>query len=968
MRYLLLTLFLWCNLLNAQSWDDGLSSLQRHRVYPYVDRAFKMQHQQDHAGAAGQLQLALDIVPGHLPLLQLLLQAQLTDGQLQSASTTLLQIPAQNRQQPLSSWLELALRQSVLPEVLLKKMFDQLNLTEQQLLVDVVSQRLIAQHQQQQAYAWLNKLSSLPFALAVQRAVLAAEAGDSNLAAAELKTLYLQQPSAELALQYCQVLLQADQTDIARQLTNSAVDSQWATHCSRQILQRLLARQNWTEALALVSDRPRLQAGLEQAERQQLYQAALNAERYDIAGKYLAQLQLPCLRRVVMFEQLQALDDARKTFRSCSAEQGSDVWFSYAARWLNADELAAINFSDPKAIARRDALIQQKQIAVKDYAALAKSLFNRPLQLQEYNLLLTVVEGLPEKTQQANYFAQMYQVMPDAYLLDRLSAVLVELQLAEQALHYLTKALPFTDSAQRPALANRLLYLLSGLPAAQQQSILRQLASWPDFKAQRAELWRVSGDCEQAKALLAPEPDGVSGWYTMAMCETAPRPGLALQYWQHLYQLAPSPDYLRQIAYIQQQLQQPQQALHTLQQLPAEQRSDSDLQMIAILTIEAGQPEQALTLLQHWQPGSMPHQLARWQALASVYQQLQRDDESVAAWLQAYRLAPDDAQVQAGYGFAISVRAPEQALNLLQAAQQDKRYANDAAVAAQLAFLYQKMDLPGPARAAAQQAVQFGDWQPKNDTRAFALMRLDNQLLSPWRFSAGVLFSDNSSLADNSSTLGRQQKQNATLRAEYFFNPLQQNLALFVVLGSSGQQNLSDTQGTQLGLRYKPLTEHSIWLSAAVEKVPLQHASWQPQLRLSADLLNSPPRHADWHPQQPQWAERRLFTDLVWWPKTGNLLGQTRYEQGKVFSLPLQHAAAVKTYALVQFDYSELAQDTGLGTTVQQWRTGLGLSWRSWFGQALQRNVEVNLEWHYHLAGDVPGSRHGWLLQASSAW
>ncbi len=992
MKRILLLLLLFSCVAPGQEWDATLTELQRHRVYPHVDKAFRLQQQQHYAAAVTELERALAIVPAHPPLLLQLLELQLAAGQLQAAAATLPLLPAEHRSSALSHWTETVLTRAERPdEALFQQLFAQLSGREQLVLLTALSQRLIAQDKKQQAYFWLTQMDTLPPELRQQRAVLAAELGQFSLASTEMAQLYQQMPSAELAQAYCQVLVQAGRPADAGALANTAPGSAWSAACYRQILQGYIAAEHWLAALELA---PQLQQhhALTAEERQQLYQVALAAGQAGVARQYLAQLEVSCLTRVSMLEQADAETDARTQFARCQPQDDFSLWLSYAGRWYSASQLAAVEPGSAAARRQRDELVQQKRIAEQDYASLAKALFAKPLQRRDYPLLLTVTDGLDDKALQLRYFTALYQAMPAPYLLDRLTALQLELDQPELALQQLQAALPFPASAQRHSLAARLLNILSHfqtsrLPDFQVKEILASIADWPDYREQRAELWRLSGDCRQAAALLALAPDTAGGWYTLAMCETEHRPGFALQYWQQLYQLQPEPGYLRQIAYLQQTLQQPLMALHTLQQLPDSELQLSDRFSMAELAQQAAQPALAVHLLQALNPLPAAEQAKKWLLLAQLYQQTAADELAAAAWAQAYQIAPDNPQIQAGYGFFLTAREPERALALLLRAQLAPAYAEDAGLQAQLAFLYQKLNVLEPAKDWAARAVANGNWPVKTDEGAFALLRLQQQLSSPWRFSAGLLLADNTSLADSSSTLGRQLRHSLTVRADYLFNPLQQDLALFALFSTGGQLDTTDTsditaiQGSQLGISYKPLPDYNIWLSAALEKVPLDSADWQPLLRLSADLLNQLPWQADWHPQQQHWWERRLFTDLAWWPDSGNQLVQLRYEQGKAFRLPTPVAQTLKPYALTQFGYN---LHTASGNTGPQlwrggpsnpeqrserlWSAGLGLNWRSWFGVALQRKVEVSLEWHYHLDGDQPASRHGWLLQLSTAW
>ncbi len=970
--------FLACAIwsLEAQEWEQSLTDFQQFRIYPHVDMAARMQQKHNYSAAAAELNRALSIVPDHPPLLLMLLDIQLAIPDIAAAINTLDRLPADKRPAAVEHLLQSSLAHDAAPaQHIFLSLLPRLQPAEQQRGVFLLSQRLIGQQQYLSAYQLLMQYQVISPELLLQRATLAEQLGEKAQALADLQQLQHTDTSDGLAAHYCMSLLQSGQLSQAKLLADTAPESDWAAGCYRQLLQTQLAAGKWEEAEQSFKWLAQHQH-LNQQELQQRYQVAINSGQQALARELVSGIESSCMQQVVMLEQSGAVAQAKAHFSGCQAKDDAELWLSYAERWLTATQLNAASIP-ARWQAQKDNLVHQKQITEGDYDTLARSLFSKPLHRQDYQLLLTVADRAKTSEQRLRYYEALYNAMPDTYLLDRLTDLYVENEQPQQALSVMLAALPFSaEQQQHPMLPARLINLLQQQPPQSLLQILPQLNEWNIQRSGRAELWRLAGDCQQAAALLSPQPDSPEGWQTLAMCENKAQPALAVQHWQQLYNVKPESRYLREMAYLYQRLNRPEQALQQLQKIPEAQLTETDQLEIAMLARQTGNLPLALSVLEQLTPATPELQAGKWAELATLYQQLNQPEQAEHAWQQALTLAPEYPEYLAGYGYFLSDKQPEKALQLLLKAHDSSQYQQNPQISAQLAYLYQRTGDVSQTHYWAGHALEglqaLDGTGVRDDDTLLVLQRLYHQALSHWQFSASTVLSTGNHLTNEQGGVQNRQaniqtKYSQTIKAEYFTNPLLRDFMLFGLLTTSGESDITEIQGTQLGVSYKPLNHYNVWLTAAMEKVPLSDGDWQSQLRITGDFLNRPPWQEDWRPKESRWWERKLYADLVLWPESGNRLAQLRYAQGPVWKLGRYPANTIKGYGLFQFDYQRFKNNQYGNDTEQQWSTGLGVQWRTWGGLALQRKLEINLEWQYQLHGDL-NDQHTLQLLVYTVW
>ena len=977
MRYVCLFALL-CTALSAAAtdWMDGLSELQRFRTFPYVDKAFELERAGQYEAAAQELSKALDVVPAHQPLLRILLNYQLSIPDPGAALLTYQLLDGPMRQDNL---LRIAQIQLQLPQpfdlALYARLLPALSSDQQQQLQLLIVQGLIAQQRPQQAYDWLMQQPQLNPQLRLQRAILAELLGQPQQVVADTEALAETDLTDTDWLRYGLALLQLGQGDKAAARADSMAKHSWAAQFYREWLQQQLASADWHGAERSFSWLARQQQ-LSSNERQQRYQAALNRGDMQQARQLVATLDVSCLQQVNLYLQTGSEAEARQRFLTCPRQQNA-LWLNYAGRWLDADTLAAARLSDSKLAQQQADIVAQKRIASQDYPALLKQLFAKPLQVKDYPLLVNSINGLNDVALQQRYLAALYQQMPDDYLLERLSYVYLQQQQDENAFVLLHAALPYSDNLlAQGVVPERLLNLLLQHPQWRTETLLAELDSWQHYPQQRAELWRLAGQCQRAEQLLLPTPDSAAAWQTLALCANDNNSAAAVQYWLQAYQLQPEPEFLKQRAYQLARMQQPAQALAQWQALPADSVLPAERLTMAELALQLNDS----ALAQQYLTDTAPAQAdlaGRYFALkAGYYQQLKQNEQAIAAWQNAVQMQPQRADYLLSYAYALVDTAPEQAAQLIRQVQALPDSKPSAALAAQLAYLNQRLARADEALFWSEQALaQYAELAPEQapDVTIFSLNRLQQQLASPWQFSASISATSGAitgeRLVADSQALARY---GSVLKVDYFTDRVKRDLMLFALLASNGQDAPFQDWGDQLGVSYRPLAQANLWLTAAIEQYPLFDSNWQPLLRVSADMLNNTPWQADWRPEQFDWQERKLYLDAVWWPKSGNRLAQLRYDQGRVWRLNSNLPQTLKWYGLAQFDYRRQLNNSAQPVSGEQLTVGSGVQWRFWLGQApvllRKQRFEVDLEWQYQLAGSLNERQHALLLQFYAYW
>ncbi|GAB2911910.1 NfrA family protein [Rheinheimera gaetbuli] len=976
MRLLVIMSIVFSLAATAEDWRSGLTELQQFRTYPFVDKAFTLNRQQQYVQAVAELEKALRFAPEHAPLVVLLLDFQLAIPDTAAALLTYQRLPSALKPDKLRRIVQTQLdSQLPLPFETISSLLPSVPAAERQQILLALSQHFIAEQQLQKAFELLAGQVEINSGLLLQRAELAQQLLLPQQVIKDTEAVPKEQLTERDWQRYSMALLSQKKYQQAAAIANQYSDSAWSAALYRQRVQMQLAESDWTgaeQSFLWLTER----TTLTEAEQKQRYQAAINSSNISLASALIDKLTLDCQDKVGLYLQVGSTEDAKAAFSRCPI-QPSPQWLVYAERWLSADALDAVSFNDSTLTKQKLAIVLQKRIAEKDYEAILQRKFAQPLRSEDYSLLVNSINALPDAALQLPYLLALYQDMPDTYLLDRLSYLYIELQQPERALRLLVQALPFSAAAiKQKTLPERLLNLLQQQPVTSLPKVLERLDDWSVFPETQAELWRLAGDCERARQLLNPVPGNVNGWKTLALCANDADPGSAIQYWQQAHQLQPDLIYLKHIAYQYQVLQQPSLALSQWQNIPFEQLLAGDVLTMAELALQQGQEQAASHYLQQVKSTTDAEMARQYAIQAAVYRQQNQTALMLINLQKAAERQPKQVGYQLEYAYALVATEPEKARDIMTKLHEEG-YQFNATQAAQLAYLNQQLSELSQTRQWTAEALAL--YKTKQNltnadlTTQFSLIRLEQQLASHWQFSGGSTFTSGAitgeRLSTDDTTLSRH---GFAVKAEYFVDPLQQDLSLYAVVASNGNDSPWQTWGQQFGVSYKPLDSINLWLSAGLQQYPLAQGEWHSILRLTADALNAEPLQAEWRPVEPGWWERKLYLDAVWWPETGNKLAQVRFDQGRVWKLTESTAQTIKWYGLLQYDHRLQKTSAGVLASGKQLAAGMGLQWRFWPGEVpvlLQRErLEVSLEWQYQLAGDLNRREHALLLQFYLFW
>lgn len=1002
----------FCLLFSTMLWGQadgvlaGLSEYQQFRTYPYVEKAYRLQQQGQYAAAAAELEQALQRAPGHVPLLLQLFDYQLAIPDVQAAANTFSMLPGTERPGLLLRLIQTLLQQADTPDnSLFRQLHAGLTAPEYQQAALLLAHRYIALNQDRLAYQLLLSVVSANDEILLLRAALAEKLSDQAQVVRDLAALSIPLPGEQEQYRYANALLLTGATEQALSIAQQQPDTALAGAIYRQWLQMQLARNDYhgaEQSFRWLSQHQQLSAD----ELAQRYQNALQLSDWPLAFALAERLELSCWQRLEL--QLVAADDtaAKRQFQHCQPDSAPALWLVYAERWLSAEQLATTTIAGVYWQQQKNKVLISKYIATRQHLLLLDLLLSTDLAQQYQPQLLSTLDQLANGRQKRDYLQRAYRQAPSDALLERLSFQYMLLGQYDDALALLQAALPLSAPAMADGvLPQRLLNLLLQQPQLPDLPLLQALADWGEaYRTERAELWRLAGQCQQSIRLL-PAPDSAAAWRVLALCETDSRPEVAIRYWQQVNALQPGAEPLRAQAYLYSKLQQPAQALQYFLQIPEPERLAADHLAIAELALQ----QQQLSLAQqHWQlagaadnrwylVGSelawrqgdakaalayldhldvaalqLQQQAAYYAQRAMVYQQLQQPEQALAAWQQALQLAPQQPDYLAGYGYLLARLGDAAAIDYLQQAVASGLFQQDAALAAQLAYLYAGTGQLAETLHWLRQSIDLqAAEQPVAVTPLFTAKRYYQQISSPWQLTASTRFNSNSGAQDVWFAQADNAPRNElALRLEYYLDQLTRDLALYWELGANGSSSSPYQHwGQQLGIGYRPLTDYNLWLMAGLQEYPLAEGHWRPQLRLSADFLNQPPWQAEWRPEAERWQERKLYFDLVWWLQNPQqLFAQARYEQGMVWKLSHASAQTAKLYGYSQFDYRRQHATEAVDTeSWRQYSIGLGVQWRLWWAEqqyhAYRHRLEVNLEWQHNISGNLSDKANGLALQ-----
>jgi bacteriophage N4 adsorption protein A len=991
---------------------EAMTDYQKFRTYPYIEKAYRLQQKDDVTGAIAEIHKALALVPAQPELLVLLFRYQVEAKDLAAATSILQHIPQSEQQGLYPLLLELQLQKQSLPDLPgLDLLWPVFNAEDQLAIARLVSSRLIALKQEQQAYQWLATKRPLPAEVLKLHAALAESLRLTDQVIRDLSSLNDSQLSEEDKTRLVMALMQTGQADQAFLLIESEPKSEAALMYYRQLLQQQIALQDWTAALTSF-DFIETHHQLTPDEKQQKLQWALLQKNWPMAFELAEQLQLNCWQRIDLYMQAGEEHQAKALFLQCPSIDNPDSWLVYAEKWLSADEISQEYLAAEHLQAQQRRLVAQKRLSAGQYQQVLQQLLDDPKQSAQYELVLASAQALPAGPVKMQSMQKLHQYKASTPTLDELSYQYILAGESDKALQILAKALPFdAESQQKSVLPERILELLKQQNPID-TAVLAKTDSWTVLAAERAELWRLTGRCDKTLTMLSGKANTASGWRSLALCQEEQNAEFALLHWQKAHQLQGQDTDVLNIAYLQQKLNDPAAAFSSFTSLDLSVLSDEDKQNTAQLALELDELEKgeqyllvssadqaawyleaaALKRKQQQNEAALVYlnkivrtNKEQWVRLhlqkAWIYQAMHNFPAAEQAWRAALAKAPEQAELHAGYGYLlVGMKRNKEALAHLRYAAKQPQYAKDVAIAGQVAYLSAEEQDAEDTLYWLKQSIDRQHQAEKQNalskTELYRLKRYHQTIAKNWQLTASTALRHGASL----TVLGSAAQQapdldpvrnEASVRLEHFTDTLNRDQSLYLQVSANGSsEQYYRNFGQEFGAAYKPLQHTNLWLSAALQQYPLGEGDWRALVRLTGDFLNQGKWQSEWQPEQDHWRERKLFVDAVYWPVDGQILLQSKFEQGKVVRYDDSLFQVTRAYLLSQLDYrKQKALDTNLNAEGWQWTTGLGLQSRIGLGEthydAYRHKLEMNLEWQYQMAGDLSTDQHALSLQLS---
>ncbi|GGU50969.1 hypothetical protein GCM10009504_04380 [Pseudomonas laurentiana] len=212
-----------------------------------------------------------------------------------------------------------------------------------------------------------------------------------------------------------------------------------------------------------------------------------------------------------------------------------------------------------------------------------------------------------------------------------------------------------------------------------------------------------------------------------------------------------------------------------------------------------------------------------------------------------------------------------------------------------------------------------------------------------------------------------------------------------VLFGGQDRSSYAQSMGTGIGLSYKPLATANLNLYAELyhqRQIDDQHysglslgqllspgnvaddygdlrsnaqSSNDLLLRATASFFDQGDVRNDWRAVEDHWNERSLYLDAAWWTHAGDHQWTSRFQQGHTWKLPVASPQTLMPYGFLAFS----SHDPG-GDWRQDLRTGLGLRWQWWFDDdrynAYRGHLTVRTEYQQALGGNLYEHANGVLL------
>lgn len=798
--------------------------------------------------------------------------------------------------------------------------------------------------------------------------------------------------------------LREGRLDVANaQLGDPALDTSDAGLVFRRALaQRAIHLHDWPLADALFA---RLDAEhkLGAEEREQWFRILLTQNQVEAAGALWGPTgpQTPDLQLTYAFALRRAdatalaayLSGKRPVFTAAADERQWLMLLAHASR-ANRDLIGAYvpRFASNRALQAQLALPAAQ--ARGDQAALSGLLAALPPgSYPELRLSVSLWRG---DATQALHWAR--STATGSAALEANSYRLASAGMHQEAVQLLLGAYPFPADGYRDSLLQRLAQLAAQRPDAflpADRERLRTPLPDPRLRSAQARIFAQLHDCQAVVAVLGDLDPSYTAqdWRELAECHRTDDPVLAQRAYAQAFQRDHDVGSLRALAFQAAANKDYPASLAAWQTVADGYAAAFDPLAAADVALAANAPARARTWLKdpahranllnddrYWwllaqaeadhTPVAAREALRRALQLrpnASYYAQLAQwleadgdHAQATSALMQAARLSPGDANLQAALGYAYQRSGdPASALGYFEAAYRDGK--GDRSLSEPLVYVSQQLgdrQRIGRYTEAAIDDLQSHENNADAAERVYGLRRLHENLGRRWVFSFDATLGDKAGGVGNDTAPGTAYRSYMQIEADYRLSSdhaadVERFVAYARIFSGSGETGsfLPDrdtTLGT--GLRWKPFRDKVLYLAAetqfALGSNTRRHTDLM--LRASTTLLGNGRHNDDWHPQGNGWWSQRLYLDFAHYVRAEQSVATLDYRFGHHFKIG--DGQTLQPYFRAQYT-GILDRDSGDAHYRRDVRGGIGLAWNLWSDQtrydAYRNKITLELEYQH---------------------
>ncbi|QOC23754.1 tetratricopeptide repeat protein [Wenzhouxiangella sp. AB-CW3] len=983
-----------------------LSELDRHRVFPHVERAQRSMEQGDLASAIVHWEAALRRAPQHEPLIEAMVQTLIMAGRYEQVESRLEALPRSERKDELRHRARLAwLADPDDPPAIetVSGWLTEATPTRARELVQALGFATEAREGTRAALAQLDQVpcpSSGCAAALRLRSIMAESANQPDRVIASLTRLanheaWLPQDRERAVAAWIEL---GEWQALAAHLLDerSAADLELL----RTSAQAAIGRGHWHVAqnvLEAVAAHHVLTPG----EMQQLSQVYRELGDLERAAK-LAYRQGECLQAVDLAWQAGQSEQAMKWFNGCPTAP-ADYWLNLAVR-LEAVELLAQQSFDEQVLEEQRlttlaVILEQRG----DDERLIESLRGQPGPVaQAY--LLAALERQQRYLDAARLHEQRFDRSADIDDLERASYFYILAGENDEAARLLIAAMPHGDDPAGQRLSLRLLGLYPQEtldPQARHPVTLASTAAAPELRVAAAQTLQRIGRCDEVRGLELPTGGEEQGALHMLLgfcLQAAASPGLAAHHFEAAHRASVDLA-LEPLAISLAEAGHRHAALERFEELDEQQIMADPLRVMWVeAALSIGDYSAASHQFERLDPATDDEQwwsmqariaqgmgefetaLSHWQTLHQRWPQAEASfqigviqwglgerEQAVEALAEAVERAPDQVEYLAEYAYALEPLDRERAVQVFQrvAEMEPWRFR----IHEQIGHLEAEQYHDEEARESFRHAIDLlhSDLPPpgldREETieRSYLARRSHESLGRKWNVSAGGWIATGSVPGEfffeadpprhyADVTLSRRLTPRSGLGSVHARGRL---------IGQGPSDDVLANRAATLGLLWQVPVGITV---LGVDWLEPESGHGQFLVHGATELLSTGRYRRDWRPVSDSWREQRLYVEGAWWTRSDDYLVSARYDYAWHRPLRDDTSASWFPYVLAESRLVRGGHDL---------RAGAGLGLRLWGGareyDAYRRLHSIRLEFQHAFETNI-ADRNGLFLRVGSEW